>query len=319
MERSWDCVVVGGGAAGLSAALVLGRAGRRTLVVDAGAQSNLAAAGIGGLLGHDGTPPAELYAAGRRELTAYPTVEVRAGQVTGAAREGEGFVMRLADGAVESTRRVLLATGMDYRAPDVPGLRELWGTTVFHCPFCHGWEVRGEPLAVLAAGDRAMHAALLLRGWTEDLVVLTDGAAGFDEADEKRLAAAGIGLDERRVAALHGADGALTAVEFRDGDQLARRGLMVATTLHQRSALATELGVQFGANPLAEQAVWTDAFGRTSVRGVFAAGDVTAQLPQVATAIAAGSTAAAAVVQSLLADENGLAVPPWPEREEIAR
>jgi NADPH-dependent 2,4-dienoyl-CoA reductase/sulfur reductase-like enzyme len=157
MDIEWDCVVVGGGAAGLSAALVLGRSRRRTLVVDEGEQSNLAAHGIGGLLGHDGRPPAELYAAGRAELSAYPTVEVRHGAVTTGASDGDSFVLELTDGSRVRTRRVLLATGMAYEAPPITGLAELWGRSAFHCPFCHGWEARDQPLAVLAQGDRAVH------------------------------------------------------------------------------------------------------------------------------------------------------------------
>ena len=202
MDIVWDCIIVGGGAAGLSAALVLGRARRRTLLVDAGDQSNLAAHGIGGLLGHDGRSPAELYAIGRDELAAYPSVQLRTGEVVAGERVADVFELELGDGRRERARRVLLATGMDYRPPSLPGLAELWGRSVFHCPFCHGWEVRDQPLAVLARGDKAVHAALLLRGWSDDVVLLTDGPAGLDDDDRLRLAAAGIPIDERPVAEL---------------------------------------------------------------------------------------------------------------------
>ena len=312
MADSWDCVVVGGGAAGLSAALVLGRARRRTLVVDDGNQSNLAAAGIGGLLGHDGRPPAELYAMGRRELAAYPSVEVRNGVVIGGGRDNDGFVLDLGDGRRERSRRVLLATGMQYRPPEIPGLAELWGRSVFHCPFCHGWEVRDQPLSVLASGERAIHQALLLRGWSDDIVVLTDGPAELTADDRARLEAAGVSVDERPVAELISDEGELAAVVFRDGDRLHRRGLLVATTLHQRSSLADELGADRGdATPIAENPVDVDAFMRTTSVGVCAAGDLSAHMPQVAAAVAAGSLAATAVVQSLLADEYGLTGPEW--------
>jgi thioredoxin reductase len=312
MADSWDCVVVGGGAAGLSAALVLGRARRRTLVVDDGNQSNLAASGVGGLLGHDGRPPAELYAMGRRELAAYPSVEVRHGVVAGGGRDGDGFVLDLGDGHHERTRRVLLATGMRYRPPEIPGLAELWGRSVFHCPFCHGWEVRDQPLAVLASGERAVHQALLLRGWSDDIVVLTNGPAELTVDDRARLAAADVSIDERPVAELISEKGELAAVVFRDGDRLQRRGLLVATTLHQRSSLADELGADQGnATPVAADPVDVDALMRTTSVGVFAAGDLSAHMPQVAAAIAAGSFAATAVVQSLLADEYGLTSPEW--------
>lgn len=309
-STEWDCVVVGGGAAGLSAALVLGRARRRTLVVDAGRQSNLPAHGIGGLLGHDGRPPAELYAAGRAELEKYPTVEVRPGEVTTATTEGAGFMLGLADGTQVRTRRVLLATGMDYVAPTIPGLADLWGRSAFHCPFCHGWEARDQPLAVLANGDRALHMALMLRGWTDDVVVLTNGPAGFT---------ANVPTDEREITRFVSEASELVAVEFADGDRLARRGVLVAATLRQRSGLAAQLGVAVAPpGPVAEDAVEVDAFHRTSVPGVFAAGDLSASMPQVAAAISAGSLSAAAVVQSLLADDVGLPVPPWPNQKENA-
>jgi thioredoxin reductase/SAM-dependent methyltransferase len=309
MTDQWDCIVVGGGAAGLSAALVLGRARRRTLVVDAGAPSNLAAHGIGGLLGHDGQPPAQLYATGRAELSAYPNVEVRAGEVVRGER---GFALELADGTVERARTVLLATGMEYRPPNISGLEELWGGSVFHCPFCHGWEMRDAPLAVVAKGDRAVHSALMLRGWTDDIVVLTDGDDGLDEAQLKQLDAAGITVDTRPVGRFVARDGELSAVEFADGDQLARRGAMVATTLHQRSTLAAQLGAMTAPSPLAVDGLVVDGFQRTSVPGLFAAGDISAQIPQVAAAVAQGSLAGASIMQSLLGDDVGLPVPPWP-------
>ncbi len=304
MDNLWDCIIVGGGAAGLSAGLVLGRARRNTLLVDAGAQSNLAAHGIGGLLGHDGRSPAELYDTGRRELTAYPSVEVRTGEVVAGERVDSGYVLQLADGSRERTRRVLLSTGMDYRPPSLPGLDELWGGSVFHCPFCHGWEVRDQPLAVLMRGQRAVHSALLLRGWSDDIVVLTDGPADLDDDDRSRLAAAGITVDEREVAELASDDGTLTAIVFADGTRLARRGLLVATTLHQRSTLADQLGAEAAEpTPVAENPVAVDGFFLTAAPGVFAAGDLSAQMPQVAAAIASGSLAAVAVVQSLMADD----------------
>ncbi|WP_078322421.1 NAD(P)/FAD-dependent oxidoreductase [Mycobacteroides chelonae] len=311
MNTTWDCIVVGGGAAGLSAGLVLGRARRRTLLVDAGQQNNLAAHGIGGLLGHDGRPPGELYEAGRREIAAYPSVEVRTGEVVAGERAGDVFELELSDGRRERARLVLLATGMEYRPPALPGLAQLWGRSVFHCPFCHGWEVRDQPLAVLANGKRAVQSTFLLRGWSDDVVLLTGGPAQLDGDARSRLAAARVAVDERPVAELASSNGELEAIVFTDGTRLARSGLLVATTLHQRSPLTEQLGVGIGEpTPGAANPIAIDALCRTTVPGIFAAGDTaSAQMPQVASAIATGSLAATSIVQSLLAEDAGLPIP----------
>ena len=300
MDNEWECVIVGGGAAGLSAALVLGRARRRTLLIDAGGQSNRAAHGIGGLLGFDGVPPADLYAHGRRELERYPSVEVRDGEVVAGVAGGDGITLDLADGAGEHTRRLLLATGMRYDYPDIPGLAPLWGRSVFHCPFCHGWEVRDRPLAVLAPGERGVHMATLLRGWSDDVVLLTGGPADLSDDDHARLDVAGIPVDERTVRELDSARGELHAVVFDDGARLPRGALLVAAELRQRSGLAAQLGVKLGATgPVSPEAVDVDSLYRTSVPGVFAAGDLCAQMPQIAAAVAAGSAAAVSVMASI--------------------
>ncbi len=180
---------------------------------------------------------------------------------------------------------------MDYRHPALPGLAELWGRSVFHCPFCHGWEVRDQPLAVLASGDMAVQKALLLRGWSDDVVLLTDGPSDLAAEDRARLAAAGIAIDERRVVELVASNGELAEIAFADGGRIARRGLLVVAPLHH------EVGV-----------------GRATRRtqpGVFTAGDVSAEMPSVAGAIAAGSQAAAALVHSLVADDYGLPSQQW--------
>ncbi|HEX2416023.1 MAG TPA: NAD(P)/FAD-dependent oxidoreductase [Thermoleophilaceae bacterium] len=309
MDRPWDCIVVGGGAAGLSAALVLGRARRHTLVVDAGHQSNRTAEGIGGLLGQDGRAPAEFYAAGREELVSYPTVELRSSEISNGRRgDGNGdFVLELVDGSSETARRVLLATGMDYRLPELPGIAERWGRSVFHCPFCHGWEVRDRPLGVLDRGDSGVQRALLLRFWSGDVTLLADGPAELEAQDVERLGTAGVVVDERRVAGLRGAGSGLAAVVFADGAERECGGLLVPVTMHQRSALAEQLGARV-ADPghVAFDALEIDSAFQTSVPGLFAAGDASSQMPSVANAVAAGSSAAAAVVHDLMADPGQL-------------
>jgi thioredoxin reductase len=306
----WECVVIGAGAAGLSAALVLGRARRRTLVIDAGEQSNLAAPAIGGLLGHDQRPPAELYATGRRELSAYPTVDYLTGEVIGGAAVDEQFCLDLRDGQQVAARRVLLATGMQYCPPDIPGLDRLWGKSVFQCPFCHGWEMRDKRLATLASGAEGVHTALMLRGWSDDVVLITDGAANLSSEERRRLEAMKVSVDERRVVELVGTDGQLTSIAFADGTSLDRDGLLVEAPLRQRSRLTEQLGAACTNGPLAPDSTYIDALHRTSVPDVFAAGDSCTEQTYVAGAIAAGSKAAMIIVQSLLADQFDLPYPP---------
>jgi thioredoxin reductase len=306
----WECVVIGGGAAGLSAALVLGRARRRTLVVDAGSPSNSAAPVIGGLLGYDQRPPADLYAAGRRELSSYLSVDYRAGEVVGGVRTDDVMELYLDDGQLVRGSRVLFATGMQYCPPDLPGLGAMWGKTVFQCPFCHGWEMRDKRLAALASGEEAVHAALMLRGWSADVAVLSDGPSRLDARQAQLLTNAGVAVDERRVVELLGTGGELAAVAFADGTRMERDGLLVEAPLRQRSPLAEKLGVSCTSGPLAPDAIAVDGLFRTDVPIVFAAGDVCTEHPHIAGAIAAGSNAAMIVVQSLLADEFGLPYPP---------
>lgn len=305
MEENLECVVLGGGAAGLSAALVLGRARRRTLLVDAGEQSNLAANGVGGLLGHNRRPPAELYAAGREEVRAHPSVELRTGQTVRDARTApNGFELELDDGSTVSARKILLATGMEYRPPDLPGLRERWGGAVFHCPFCHGWEVREGRLGVLGSGEGSVQKALLLRAWSDDVTLLTGGDE-LPPAQSARLETAGVKLEERPVEGMGESVGAAAAVRLGDGSELALDGLLVTVSMHQRSPLAARLGVEFEPLPLREETIAVDPGFETSVPGVYAAGDVCARMPSVAAAIAAGSLAAARIVHALTEEAAG--------------
>ena len=239
-----------------------GRAGAR-VVIDADEQSNRASPVIGGLLGYDQRPPAELYAAGRRELSSYPSVQYRRGQVRRGRRCDNGFVLDVDDGEPIRARRVLLATGMQYCPPEIPGLAELWGTSVFQCPFCHGWEMRDKRLAALAAGDEAVHAALLLRGWSDDVVVLTDGRSDLSPAEVNSLRSADVAIDDRRIVELIGHDGELTEIAFADGTRMQRDGLLVEAPLRQRTPLAEQLGAACTPGPVAADAIGIDEIHRT--------------------------------------------------------
>ena len=228
----------------------------------------------------------------------------------GARRVEGGFELQVDDESPVLTRRVLLATGMRYSQPEIPGLAELWGRSVFQCPFCHGWEMRGKRLAALATGELAVHAAVMLRGWTDDVVLLTDGHPEMSAADKRTLRSADVTVDHRRIVELVGESGELTAVAFDDGTRLARDGLLVEAPLKQRSRLAEQLDVWCTPDTMGPQPVVVDALFRTRVDSVFAAGDACTAEPHLAGAIDAGSRAAMIIVQSLLADEFGLPYPP---------
>jgi thioredoxin reductase len=284
METDFEALVVGGAAAGLSAALVLGRARVNTLVVDAGEPSNRSAPVIGGLLGQRDTSPGQLYARGREQLTELPTVELREGVVTGI-EPGSPFRATLADDEAVTAARILIAGGMRYGVPDVPGLSELWGDRAFMCPYCHGWEHRDQKIAILG-GAGAAHRVALLRSWTSDLVVLANNEATDDLGDVR--------VDERPVAAV-----APGLVRFADGGEFEVDALHVVAPMAPRDGLAAGLGLETTDSPQGTGVAVADKFGATSVPGVFAAGDA-AGAGNVATAIGTGSLAATGLHRSLV-------------------
>jgi thioredoxin reductase len=286
-----EVIIIGGGAAGLSAALVLGRARRSVLLLDEGRPSNAPAHAIGGLLGAHDVSPLQLLETGRAQLAELPTVEVRRPAVAREVRAHEDRVE--VDGATAGA--LILATGMTYDKPDLPGVAELWGDTVFHCPFCHGWEVAGQPLALYGQGHP--HPAMLARvltAWSDDVVLLADPET-LGAEDRAALAASGVTIDPRPVAGVRAEDGRLAAIAFADGSpELARAGLLVGAPLIPRSSLLDDLGLDRTEHGTVAVTGW----GVTSVPRVWAAGDVAEPAPSVAVAIAAGSRAAAGIVMA---------------------
>jgi thioredoxin reductase len=291
-----DAVIVGGGPAGLSAALVLGRARRRVLVLDTGRPANAASNGIGGLLAQANVAPPELRAAGREQLRGFANVDVRDGAVLDALPAPEGFAVQMEHGVVR-TRALVLAHGLRYDPPALPGVKELWGRSVFHCPFCDGWEVRDLSLAVHGSGPESARSALVLSGWSCDVALLTDGPARLDAADRARLAAAKVSVREEPIRELIGGAGWLKRIEFESGPPEHRDAMFVRTYRGQPNDLAEALGVELTAGGT----IVTDAAGRTGVPGVYAAGDAaTEQFRSVANALGGGSRVAQAVALDLV-------------------
>ncbi|GAA5036180.1 NAD(P)/FAD-dependent oxidoreductase [Streptomyces siamensis] len=301
MTERYEVVVVGGGTAGLSAALVLGRARRRTLVVDAGEPRNAPAAHMQGYLSRDGMPPAEFLAEGRREVEGYGVAVVR-GRVVDVARDGAGeFDVTLADGRPVHARRLIVTTGLADELPSVPGVAERFGRDVLHCPYCHGWEVRDEAFGVLATTPMSVHQALMVSQWSKDVTLFLHTVREDELTDDdlRRLAAAGVAVVPGGVAELVVADDRLTGVRRADGTTHARSVLFVAPRAVPRTGLLERLGAELRETPFGTYPV-VDETGLTSVPGVWAAGNAIGFAEQVVNAASGGYRAAATLNGELL-------------------
>ncbi|MFF5287576.1 NAD(P)/FAD-dependent oxidoreductase [Streptomyces sp. NPDC013171] len=298
-DHTYDALVIGGGAAGLSAALIMGRSRLRTLVVDAGEPRNAPAAHMQGVLSRDGMSPADYLATGRRELAAYG-VGVRDGRVTGAARDGDGFLVSLADGTRVRARRLVVTTGLVDELPEIDGVAERWGRDVLHCPYCHGWEVRDLPFGVIAHPAMPAHQALMVSRWSEDVTLFLHTAGEPSARDAALLDAAGVEVVAGEVAGLAVEDDRLTGVRLADGRFVPRAVVFVgARRLAARDGVLRELGAELRETPFGEF-VAVDETGRTSVPGVWAAGNVTGPQEQVVDAVSRGYRAGVAISNELL-------------------
>jgi thioredoxin reductase len=306
--ENFDVVVVGGGAAGLSAALMLGRSRRSVLVLDAGEPRNAPAAGVHGLLGHDGTPPGELLRRGRAEVSAYGGV-VRPGRARTAARDDDGFTLTLDDGGTVHARRIVLATGVVDQLPAVDGLAARWGRDVLHCPYCHGWEVRDKKIAVLATGPMAVHQALLFHQLSADVTLLLHQQRALSDEQAEELAAIDVRVVTGEVTRVVVEDDAITGLVLESGEVVAAEAVVVGSRPVARPDLLADLGLETHDLPNdMGTAVAADAMGVTAAPGVWAAGNLTDPFAQVGASAAAGAKAGAMVNADLAAEEARLAV-----------
>ena len=300
----FDVLIVGAGSAGLSAALTLGRCRRRVLVADGGAPRNAPSPAVHGFLSRDGIRPARLLQLGHEQLAPYPTVEARELKITKLHRLAHGFRAEGTTGQghawAGTASRVILATGVADVLPPLPGFRELWGTGVLHCPYCHGYEVRDQPLAVYGRGKAAVGLALLLTNWSHDIVVVTDGPGHLSDYGRQRLRQHKIGLRQEPVKGLvGGSDGMLRCVEFEDGTYLERTALFLHAPQEQRSNLAAETGARI----TSKGAVWVDKNQQTSVPGLYAAGDTVPGQQQALIAAGEGSKVAICLNEALTKEQ----------------
>ncbi|MEU9052488.1 NAD(P)/FAD-dependent oxidoreductase [Streptomyces sp. NPDC048384] len=299
MTETYEVIVVGGGAAGLSAALVLGRARRRTLVVDAGEPRNAPAAHMQGYLARDGMSPAEFLAVGREEIARYGVELVRDTAVD--VTRGEDFAVELASGRSVRARRLVVATGLKDELPDVAGVAERFGKDVLHCPYCHGWEVRDQAFGVLAATALSVHQALMVSQWSKDVTFFLHEVAESDLADDdlRRLAAAGVHVVPGEVAGLVIEDDRLTGVRLADGTVHTREVVFTAPRAVPQTDLLVRLGAELTETPFGAYPV-VDGTGLTTVPGVWAVGNAMGFAEQVVNAAAGGYRAGATINGEML-------------------
>jgi thioredoxin reductase len=292
----YDVIIVGAGPAGLSAALMLGRCRRSVLVFDAGRPRNAASQALHGYLTRDGVAPGEFLRLARAELQQYETVHLRDVEVTAAECRAAAFEVTIAGGERFLSRKLLLATGVRDNVPDVPGLRDLYGRSVFHCPYCDGWELRDQPIAIYGRGERGLGLSLELTAWSRDLVLCSDGPCDIDADGRARLARNAVALREARIARLEGADGVLQQVVFADGVRLPRRAMFFTTGQSQRSDLLVRLGCEFND----KGTVRTGKYETTHLPGLYVCGDASRAVQWVVVAASEGAEAAFAINSDLI-------------------
>lgn len=311
MNDRYDVVVIGGGAAGLGGALSLSRARRSVLVVDSGAPRNAPAAHMHNYLGHEGAAPSTLLRIGRDEVAGYGA-EFVDGEVVGARPGENGFVVALGDGREVSARQVLVTSGLVDELPDLSGVRDRWGRDVLHCPYCHGWEVRDQPLGILAVNSLAVHQALMWRQWSDDVIVFAHTAPAFAPDDLEKFTATGIEVVDGIVAGLDVVDDRLTGVRLASGDVIARSAVVVPPRFTARAGFLAALGLtpeqqDMGGEVLGTY-IATGPTGATTVPGVWAAGNVTDPKAQVIAAASGGVFVGSMINAAMIEEDVAAAV-----------
>ena len=300
---NYDTIIVGGGPAGLSAALLLGRCRRRVLICDSGRYRNAASSGVHGFLTRDGMPPGELLQVARDQLKPY-AVELRQGEVRSACQHEGGFKVTFADGAEFSSRKLMLATGVTDRLPDIDGLKPLYGKSVHHCPYCDGWEHADQPIGVYGKQVHGYSLARALKNWSQDIVLVTDGQSGLDARQRTDLKQLDIRVITTKIARLEGEDGRLRRIVFVKGEPLERQALFFSTGQEQCCDLPKAFGCVFSS----KGAVETNRRQETNVPGLYVVGDACRDVQFVIVAAAEGAKAAEAINEVLMKEDLAAAL-----------
>lgn len=300
-NKNYDVVIIGGSYAGLSAAMGLGRAIRKTLVIDSGKPCNAQTPHSHNLITQDGVAPAVIAAAARTQVSAYPTVDFLAGKAVDISGEDLNFVVKTEDGRSINTKKIIFATGVKDIMPAIPGFAECWGISVIHCPYCHGYEYKGEHTGILMNGEMAADMAELIDNWTDKLTVFTNGTSTIPAARAEKLKAHGIKITEEKISSFVHHAGQLEKVEFSDGSFVQLDAIYARPPFVQHSDLPAQLGC--GLTEMGH--LIADDFKKTTVPGIYAAGDNITMFRSVAAAIAGGSMAAAAINHEMIAEKFG--------------
>lgn len=299
MEQDvWDVIVAGGGPAGLSAALMLGRARRRVLVIDAGSPRNRFAAHMHGVLGQEGVPPGELLERGRAEATGYG-VEFTAESVTQVEHTQGGLLITTSDGTTRFARALIAATGLRDELPDIPGLAERWGVTVLHCPYCHGWEVRNQHLGVLTTSPMGLHQAELVRQWSDRVTVFTAGLGDLAPETAQRLRSRSIQLEPAPVAEIRGDGTTIAAVRLEDGREVSVDAIFTVGTPRPHEDFLAPLNLDRTETPFGSFLA-VDQMGRTSDERIWAVGNIANPAANVPLSVGVGSFTGAGVNAALV-------------------
>ncbi|QKZ12195.1 NAD(P)/FAD-dependent oxidoreductase [Spirosoma sp. KUDC1026] len=295
----YDVIIVGGSAAGLSAAMLLGRSLRNVLIIDGDKPCNRQTPHSHGFLTRDGETPAQLIAIAKEQALAYPTVTFQTDLVTDASQTASGFAIQTASGQPFTSRKLILATGVYDLMPAIDGFADCWGRSILHCPYCHGYEVHSQPLGILARGETANHLVRLIYHWSKNLTLFTNGPAELTPEQRSFISRIGVPIVEEPVVAVEHEQGQLQALRFQSGE----RHELTAIFSHVPNRQHTDLASQLGCTLTDTGLIQVSSFGQTSVPGIYAAGDCSSPMRQIAAAVASGSMAGAMLNREMIEED----------------
>ncbi|MGX9292386.1 NAD(P)/FAD-dependent oxidoreductase [Bacillus sp. A015] len=294
-----DCAIIGGGPAGLNAALVVGRGRKQVIVFDDEQPRNRVTQESHGFITNDGMTPFEIRKAGEADLQTYPNIQIKRSRIVDIQKKEDRFTLLTQEGDTVESKKIILATGLQDMLPEIKGIHDVYGKTLFNCPFCDGWELKDKALALIAENQRALHMAKLLSNWTKDLIVFTNGQQVLAEEERVLLSAHSIQVIDMPIVSIENDNGQLCSLQLANGERVKREGGFVASDFKQSAPFAEKLGCQMTKNAGIE----TDILGRTSVSGVFACGDNLGGPAQLVLAAAAGSQTGMGVIHELVQEE----------------